>query len=309
MSYGVNSGGFKRKPILTIADENKLAAKTIFGDALIDDDESPMGQLIGLFSLLSAKLWEQAEDTYHSFDPDQSEGVRLDMLGKIRAVDRPTGRTDAGYRGMITNAGKSDIHLRPLINDVTAVDGVEWVKVWANDGDEVDNNGIPGHSLCVVVIGGADETVASAIFDRTVTGIGLYGNTPIEINDAGYCRTVGFLRPAQVGILVEIDVNAKPIAGGCVTPDLAAISAQLESELGLASEFGLTNGESVDPTRIIGAVSKLAGLGVQRVRMTRAKDAGSGTFAAPIEEPVEIDFDEIAILEEVRVYYLPAGGQ
>ena len=303
MSYGVVSTGFSRKPIDAILDEHRQAAKTIFGPALIDDDESPMGQLLGLFSLLSAKLWEQAEDTYHSFDPDQSEGVRLDMLGRIRAVDRPTGGTDAAYRGMITNAGRSDIHLRPLINDVTAVDGVEWVKVWANDGDQVDDNGVPGHSLCVVVIGGADAAVASAIFDRTVTGIGLYGNTPIEISDAGYCRTVGFLRPAQIGVLVEIDVNAKPLSGGCVTPDPAAISAQLESELGLASDFGLTNGETVDATRIIGTVSKLAGLGVQGVRMTRDRETGSGAFAAPVEAPVEIAFDEIAVIEDVRVNY------
>lgn len=297
-TYGVIPTGFRRKPLDTIEASLKSAAIVIFGSSVILDDESPMGQLIGLMALVASQHWELSEDTYQSLDPDQGEGVRLDQLGRIRSVDRSTAETDAAFRRRITNAGRSNIHLMPLRNAVADLDGVEFVKVWANDGDAIDNDGIEGHSLAVVVIGGDEDEVAAAIFSETVGGIGLHGNTTVEINDGGYCRPVRFLRPTIVPIFVEIDVQERPASAGCAIPQYADIWNAIQNNLGFAADYGLTNGEDLLDVRVVGVVAPLQGIDIVAVRMTTDLEGD------PDQSSIEIAFDEIARVDKLVVNYL-----
>lgn len=298
--YGVVPTGFERKPLDAILADYEAAARTVFGQEILLDAETPLGQLIGLFALLHTQNWELAEDTYQSLDPDQSEGPRLDIIGRVRGVVRPSGEPDGAYRRRITNFNRANLHLRALLDAVAEVDGVQYVRVWENASDVTDADGIPSHSLVVAVIGGSDALVALAIYSETVAGIGLGGNTAVEIADAGgHCRTIRIQRLTQVPIKMEIDVEVRSFQG-CVAPDYTTILAKLEEQLGFNADFGLVNGEDVTQQRIIGAVTQLPGLEVVAVRMTREEPPED----IPTAETILIDFDEIAVIGEVTVSFL-----
>lgn len=297
--FGVTPTGFIRKPLDNIIADYDSSARSVFGQNVIVDPTSPLGQLLGLFALLHAQNWELAEDTYQSLDPDQAEGLRLDQVGRIRGVVRPMGESDATYRRRITNFGRADLHLRPLINAVAAVDDVQYVRVWENATSSTDSNGIPAHSLVVAVIGGSNALVAEAIYNETVAGIGLGGNTLVEIEDfGGHCRTIAIQRLTQVPIKIEMDVRVRSFQG-CVAPDTEAIAAKLEELLGFEADFGFVNGEDVTQQRIIGVVSQLLGIEVDEVRMSREEQPED----IPGPGNIEIDFDEIATIGEVTVNF------
>ena len=299
MTYGVIPEGFSRKPLATILAELEDAMIATFGPEVVQSAESPFGQLNGLHSNLAETLWEVGEDVYQSLDPDQAEGVRLDMLGRIRGVDRPDGEVDTDYRRRITNESRSTISLRPLIEAVEAVTGVECANVWVNDTDAADVNGIPGHSLAVAVIGGTDEAVAAAIHAETVPGVGLYGNATVSIADGvGLCRSVSILRPTEIRVTLEVTISETPPSCACRVSTVAEVRNAISGALACGASCGLRNGDDVVANAIIRALAGLDGANVLSVR-------GAIYDAAFAALPVVIAFDEIASIDpaDITVIY------
>jgi hypothetical protein len=296
--YGVLPTGFLRKTASEIKIDHDAAMRLIFGSAIILDAESPAGQLVGFKTLTDTLLWEVAETIYSSLDPDQAEGKRLDQLGRMRLIERGDNESDAEYRRRITNEDRPDINLRAILAAVRNVEGVVWCRVVVNDSDKTDANGIPAHSLCIIVVGGDDEEVADAIFDSTVAGIGLWGNTYIEIDDGGFCRNIGFMRPTLVPVDLTISMLQRPVSCGCAPPTLQMVVDQLESELGFTNDCGLHNGEDISVTRITGAVSKLLGADIMGMTGTRIPNGVQGPL------PILIAFDELATMGHIAVVYV-----
>jgi uncharacterized phage protein gp47/JayE len=294
-TYGVVSEGFARKPLADILVDLETAMTAAFGPAVIQTAESPLGQINGILADLATGVWELAEATYQSLDPDQAEGSRLDILGKIRGLTRQAGEDDATFARRITNQDLPDIHLAPLRAALLEIDGVTCVRLWENNTSEIDANGIPGHSLCVAVTGGADEAVAEAIHGWTVAGIGLAGNTPITITDEmGYCRTMAFLRPLVVPIALEVTLGVPPAGYGCSAPTIEAVRAAIVGTLSCSGAAGLGNGASVTESRVRGALAGLPGAEVLQVRGARDDNVLSGL-------PIAIAFDEIASFDPADI--------
>lgn len=100
---------------------------------------------------------------------------------------------------------------------VLTVSGVTMCRVLENTTDVTDGNGLPAHSVCVVVLGGATDDIAAAVFTKAA-GIATYGNTSTTVVDeAGDSHTVSFYRPTEVPIYiinhVSYDVAAWPEDG------------------------------------------------------------------------------------------------
>lgn len=253
MSYGTTPTGFFRKPLTVILDEIEEAARGVFGLGVIQSEESPLGQLNGFCASLIATEWEHAEDVYQSYDPDQAEGIRLEQLGRIRLLGRMDGEADASYRQAITNQDRARIDLADLSRAVAQVDGVTYVQVFVNPDDAADADGVGGHSIAVAALGGSDGAVARAIRPYVVPGIDSCGNTRVEIDVDGYCRTISFVRPAAIRMGLQLVARVKPDRNGCPPPSSAAI--------GLAAANALTgptrpvNGQDIDLHLIRTAVS------------------------------------------------------
>lgn len=84
--------------------------------------------------------------------------------------------------------------------------------VFYNDGDVTDGDGLPPHSVNVLVLGGSNTEIANVIFNQIGAGIASYGATSVSVVDsAGNSQTVNFDRPTPVPIYVIANVTYDPL--------------------------------------------------------------------------------------------------
>lgn len=92
--------------------------------------------------------------------------------------------------------------------DVLDVADVENCTVFENTSDVTDGDGVPPHSVEVVVLGGDDDDIAQAIFDSRAGGINDHGSSSgTAYDDEGTAYTVEFSRPSEIDIYVDVEVT------------------------------------------------------------------------------------------------------
>lgn len=112
-------------------------------------------------------------------------------------------------RQSISVAIPSQNMLNSLVAGIASISGVSRYKVYDNDSNVTDNNGIPGHSVAAIVEGGLDADIAKEIYLRKGPGSGTYGTTSeTYINDDGLPNIIRFFRPTYVAIDVIISIKA-----------------------------------------------------------------------------------------------------
>lgn len=95
------------------------------------------------------------------------------------------------------------------IGAVQNLTGVTKVKGYENDTNSTDGNGIPAHTISVVVAGGDAEEIANQIAVHKTPGTGTYGTTSETVYDAhGMPLTIRFYRPTTVTIKAQITIAA-----------------------------------------------------------------------------------------------------
>lgn len=101
--------------------------------------------------------------------------------------------------------------LEGLIGAVASLPGVQRYRGYENDTGETDANGLPPHSIALVVQGGDAEAIARTIATKKTAGTRTYGTTAVDIIDAyGITNTIRFFRPTMVTIEVEVSILARP---------------------------------------------------------------------------------------------------
>lgn len=250
--FGVVPTGFARKPLGTILAEIEASLITEFGPDVIQTSQSPLGQLNGLMTDLIAQLWEFAEDTYQSYDPDQAEGIRLDVLGKMRILARGSGETDEELRSAITNVGRARIDIQDIARAVLAVPGVTYANVFLNDTNAVDGNGLAPGMVAVAALGGDGEAIAAEMRRFIVPGISTYGNEIVSTNIEGFCRSIAVVRPILVPVNLIITVRVGRDYRGCPPPSPVAIVNGLLEDF--AGDRMLLNGDDITLFRIRSAI-------------------------------------------------------
>ena len=141
------------------------------------------------------------------------------------------------------------------------VDGIMEAKVFENDTDDVDDYGLPPHSIEAIVYGGTDANIAAAIHARKAAGIQTYGGQSAQVLDAsGKLRTIKFSRPTPVLIYVQISdlVTSDAYAGDAALK--AAIVEYIGSAAGDIAESGLAIGETVYYNRLMCPVNNTPGV-------------------------------------------------
>lgn len=101
----------------------------------------------------------------------------------------------------------SQTPLDGTIAAILATSGVTRQKVYENQSDATDANGIPSHSIAAVVEGGSDSDVASAIAKYKTAGCGTYGTTSIALpTQYSIGGSTHFSRPTESTVAVNITV-------------------------------------------------------------------------------------------------------
>lgn len=95
---------------------------------------------------------------------------------------------------------------------VEAVIGVTRLKIYENDSDVTDADGIPSHSIAAVVNGGDVQQIANAIALKKAPGTGTSGTTVVIVVDSrGVPSTIKFFALSIVPMKVQINIH--PLTG------------------------------------------------------------------------------------------------
>lgn len=118
--------------------------------------------------------------------------------------------TDAALRQRqaVSTAISAETVLEGIYATLANLSGVEKLQVYENDTGITDSNGIPGHSISVVIEGGDATTIAEQINDKKNPGTGTYGTTEVLVFDSnGVPNTINFYRPIVVDLTMTITIN------------------------------------------------------------------------------------------------------
>lgn len=284
MTYGITDTGYVRKPLATHLQELEAAMITEFGPGVIQTPQSVLGQLNGLMADLLSELDERNLNLYQSYDPDQAEGNRLEMLARTRLISRQN-ETDAEYRKAITNEGQARVDVQDLLRAIKNVEGVTFVQVFVNETNEINIEGLDRGSISVAVIGGNDAEIAEVMRRFVVPGINTFGNTYITSNIEGFCRSVAIIRPVEVAVALHIVLTTRNDQNGCPPPSTVALKEYLVNEWANARINGMDPGFYTIRTILERAFTNIEIKSVQGSR---------DGFDYPINEPVTVGFTEIA---------------
>jgi uncharacterized phage protein gp47/JayE len=118
--------------------------------------------------------------------------------------------------------------------------GVQLLKIYQNDTNTTDGNGVPPHSIACVVSGGDAVTIAQTIALKKGPGCGTYGTTSeLVVDPKGIPVLINFFIPGQLTILIAIGIKA--LAGYQSTTGaliIAALVTAINNE-GIGANAGL----------------------------------------------------------------------
>ena len=182
----------------------------------------------------------------------------LTVTNKVPAIKGRAIETDEELRQRqaISTAIPSRNMVDSLLAGIGSIAGVTRYKVYENDTNHADENGIPGHSIAVVVEGGLDAKVAEQIYLRKGPGCGTYGTTTATyINSDGLKNEIRYFRPTYQEIIVKVTLKKYATYTAAVEVDIKRnIAAYIER---------LSIGIDVTTTGILMAIAAAAGDALQ----------------------------------------------
>jgi uncharacterized phage protein gp47/JayE len=185
-------------------------------------------------------------------------------------------------RQTVSTALPSRTVFEGTVGAVASITGVTRLKGYENDTGTTDANGIPGHSISLVVQGGDATAIAQAISDKKTPGTGTYGTTSVNVTDEyGVTRAIKFYRPTTATIKVAISLTA--LAGYTTAIETSIKQAVVDFINGL--DIGGTSG-AVEWAEVFVPANLVLASGAKTYKITAltiAKNAGSfGTSDLPI---------------------------
>ncbi|MBO1727634.1 baseplate J/gp47 family protein [Klebsiella pneumoniae] len=114
---------------------------------------------------------------------------------------------------------------------IANVEGVTRHKLFENDTETTDANGLPAHSISAIVEGGDATEIANKIRSTKGQGVSTYGTTAVIVTDKyGNPYTIRFSRPVDVPIYVSITIQALTGYSSEVGDEMkAAVAAYINS--------------------------------------------------------------------------------
>ena len=214
-------------------DDLVTAYRNIFGVEAELSASVPDYQLLSVFAKALDDTSALVVQDFNSRNPMLASGAALDLLLPQYGMVRAEGETDASVRARIRTslAGRSTNSYDALYAAVMTAKSIEDAKVYVNDTDTTDANGIPAHNIAVVTKYGTTKTVAQAIFDHKPPGIGTYGSTTGTAKDAaGNSYQIKFTRYTDRPVFIYPFISVLP--GGSQAAIEAAVVPAIRGFVG-----------------------------------------------------------------------------
>ncbi|WP_315306429.1 baseplate J/gp47 family protein [Selenomonas noxia] len=219
----------------------------------------------------------------------------LTVTNKVPAVKGRPIETDEELRRRqsISTAIPSQNMVNSTIAGIASVAGVTRYKVYENDTNSTDENGIPSHSIAAVVEGGLDGAVAEQIYLRKGPGCGTYGTTTIiYTNSDGLKNEIRFFRPSYQKISVKVTVKKYATYTTAVEGDIRRNIASYIDRLGI--------GGNVTSTGILTAIAAAVDDALQPPFALQSVQMGKDGGVLGVAD-IEIPYNVIAKSESVTV--------
>lgn len=141
--------------------------------------------------------------------------------------------------------------------NLTGVTRVTRVRAWENDSATTDGQGVPSHSLALVVRGGDAAEIAAAIAVRKPPGSGTFGTTSEVVMDAnGVPNTIRFYFESEIAVHFMVDIHA--LTGYLSTTGTAITAALIAYVETLTAGETLYGGRLGAPLNLTGATAPAA---------------------------------------------------
>ncbi len=135
----------------------------------------------------------------------------------------------------------------------------EEAKVFENDTDDVDDYGLPPHSIEAVVYGGLDSDIAQIIYKELGAGIQTTGQKVIEVITAsGATKAIHFNRPHPVPVYVK--VVGLSTSGDFPHDGVDQLRAAIVAYIGDNESGGVSIGETLYHQRLPAVLYKVPGV-------------------------------------------------
>jgi len=181
-----------------------------------------------------------------------------------------------------------------IFAEVANVTGVTSLLVLENDTDTTDGNGLPPHSVRVIVRGGDDQEIGEAIFLKKTIGAETDGTTTVQVNDIqGLPNDISFQRPTETPIYVTVNLTtfADFPADGADQIKQAIID-YAEGNLVQGREFSM--GDDIIHSELYTPINSIQGHTVDSLFIgTSPSPAGTADIA--------IAFDEVGVFETANI--------
>lgn len=204
------------------------------------------------------------------------------------AVDGISQETDEELRirQQLSTQATAQRESEAIESSVREVDGVEFVKMYENPTTSTDGKGIPAGSICVIVKGGTDLDVATAIYNKMACMTQTYGSTTETFD----LVDVKFQRPSDTAIYINVEVKAKT---GFPRTDYEMLVKDAIIAFVSAAATGYVPGQTVFASELICPVNAVRGLAVTLLEVSD----DNVTYASS----VEIEWNKIATFSAVTI--------
>ncbi|WP_345820532.1 baseplate J/gp47 family protein [Methylobacterium fujisawaense] len=187
-------------------------------------------------------------------------------------------------RQSVSTAIPSQSLLEGLYGTLLAVTGAIRCRMYENDTDYTDANGLPGHSICAVIDGG-DAQVIADIIRRKKGNAGTYGTTVMQSTDAaGIVRNIAFSRSVEVPISYALQV--RKLASYTAKTDLDVRTALSDWTNALGIGNSVYRDQAYVPAKLNGTVE---GMGYEIISLAIARNGN-----VPLQADVPLAYDERA---------------
>lgn len=182
-----------------------------------------------------------------------------------------------------------------IISSLLNLPGVIRVSGVKNDEDDPSPEGVPGHTIAMIVDGGEVDEIGETIFLKKGEGVGTYGSVQTTYIDTyGFPNVIKFSRPTIVNAYVTLTITPSTTYISSVADEIKQRIADYINDLSI--------GESVNIARVLSSAVKDCTTGVDDrfdvTAITMGEASGSQTAASiPIEwnEAAYCDVDNITV--------------
>lgn len=217
--------------------------------------------------------------------PNTITNIKTPLLG-VTGVNNAAGPTVLGlteetdYALRIRRAKSVSLpsqgYLEGLLGALLDTPGVTAAAVYENDTNATDGDGIPGHSIWVVVAGGDITAIANAIYVKRGAGCGMLGSvnvTVLQVDGSNFI--VSFDRPTPENLWIEFNVTA--IGSGSVDP------SYIRAQLLLLLSYGIN--QPADTTSIVSLIREIS----PAASVSSEGVSSDGVTYVPLLNPSTID--------------------